>query len=242
MKTKLLISMAAAGLLSVMQGCDDGDVIYIDPIYAYSDAEEAVAISLAYSSYGLVANMNQASSEIQEISTCDQLYQNSDTTYNETKPGYISYEYIYKEEYLMSCDNPSVSYDLTATETLEAVRASYNHGITVNFEITGLEDESADEIYNGAYKRTGSWDANYYDDDYKFTFDSQVADVHLAKQTGKIYSGTVTFTLVESYESSNLDYTYNGTVEFLDEDQAKVVFDDGNEFYVDLNNMSIDHD
>jgi len=240
MKTRLLMSMVVMGLFPAIQSCDDDDdVIYIDPVYAYSDAQEAIAISLAYSSYGLVANMEQASDEIQDISTCGELYQNTETVHNETEPGYISYDYAYTEEYLMSCDNPAVDYDLTATETLEAVRASYEHSITVSFTVTGLADESADEIYNGAYKRTGYWDANYYDDDYRFTFDSQIADAYLSKQSGKIYSGTMTFTLVESYESSNLDYTYKGTVEFLNEDEAKVVFDDGSEFLVDLNNISI---
>ncbi len=240
MKTKLLISIAAMGLVPVMQGCDDhGEVIYIDPVYAYEDAQEAIAVSLAYSSYGLVANMNQASNEIQDISTCDQLHQNKDTIYNETAPGYISYEYVYNEEYMLSCDNPSVDYDLTAEETLKTVRASYDHSLSVNFTVTGLEDESSDEIYNGAYKRIGAWDAIYYDDDYQFTFDSQIADAHVSKQSHKIYSGTVTFTLVQSYGATNVDYTYQGTVEFLNEDEAKVVFDDGSEYMVDLNNISI---
>lgn len=239
--------MAVMGLFPAMQSCDDdGEVIYIDPAYAYADAQEAVAISLAYSSYGLIANMEQASSEIQEISACDQLYQNTETIHHETEPGNISYEwgsYTYQEEYIMSCDHPSVDYDLTATVILDAVRASYEHSITVGFTVTGLDDESTDEIYDGAYKRTGYWEANYYDDDYRVTFDSQVADAHVSKQSHKIYSGTVTFTLVESYSNpEDIDYTYNGTVEFLNEDEAKVVFDDGSEFNVDLHNISIDDD
>ncbi len=238
-KSKILIG-AVIGLFPLMQSCeDDGDVVYIDPAYAYSDSQEAIAVSLCYDSYGLVANMNQASTDIQEISECGQMYYNNDTVYKESAPGYVSYEYKYAEDYMMSCEESSVAYNLTAEETLSAVRTDKNHIIAINFTITGLEEESNDEVYNGSYTRTGRWDAIYYEEDYEFTFDSKIDSVLLAKQSGKIYSGTVTFTLVQSYGPSNIDYTYHGTVEFLNEDEAKVVFDDGNEYTVNLYNISV---
>ncbi|WP_458627228.1 hypothetical protein [Winogradskyella sp. PC D3.3] len=66
-----------------------------------------------------------------------------------------------------------------------------------------------------------------------------MSDVLLFKTTGKITSGTSTFTLIQEYSYNNQIYTYVGTVEFLNEDEAKVTFDDGSVFYVNTNNLSI---
>jgi hypothetical protein len=221
MKRKFMLSAALLGLFST--GCDD-EVIYIDPVHARADAQEVIAISLSYGSYGLVANVNQASNEIKEIADCGEVYQNSDSFHDENPVGYWSYDYQYEEEYLRLCDgDQAVDYNLTADEKFEAARTSYDHTISVDFKISGLADESNDEIYNGVYTRTGNWDAIYYDNNYSFTFESRVADTHVSKESHKIESGTVTFTLVQNYGNSNLDYVYEGTVEFLNEDEAKVV-------------------
>jgi len=231
-------------LAAFMQSCDDDDdIIVITRYYAYEDAEEAVAVSLAYSTYGMVANMNWASTEIQENNECGVVYQDNDTFYDETITGYISYEYNYQEEYIWSCGpEVSVDYDLNATQQMKSLRFDYDHNIDLTFDISGLEETSSDETYVGSYQREGEWESNFNGETYRFTFASDINGVLVSKESNKIYSGTVNFTLEQTYSYSNVTYTYEGTVEFLNENQAKVTFDGGEIFYVNLDNISIAED
>ncbi|RIV47435.1 hypothetical protein [Flagellimonas pelagia] len=240
----LILMSMLLGALALLQSCDDDDeIIVITRYYAYEDAEEAVAVSLSYATYGLVANMNKASNEIQENSDCDVLYQESDSFYDETITGYISYEYNYQEEYMWSCEpDMAVDYELSATQNMKSLRYTYDHDIDLSFDITGLEDTSADENYEGSYQREGEWESNYNGETYRFTFESDIDGVLVSKESNKIYNGTATFSLVQTYSYSNVTYTYKGTVEFVDEDEARVEFDSGEVFYVDLNNISISED
>ena len=239
---KIRYLLPVLGLLFALSACDDNDnsTIYVDPRYANTDAEEAIALSLSYSSYGLVANMNQISNEIEDVSSCDSLYSNSDSFHGETYPGTISYDYEYNEEYNLSCDdNPEITYALTGTQTFKTLRSTYQHELKANFVVSGLRDSSDDEIYTGEYQRSGIWEAEHYDDNYQFDFDCKIDKAFVSKQSNKIYAGTATFTLQESYSFSNLDFTYKGTVEFISENEARVEFDNGDVFNVDLNNVSI---
>ncbi|MDF0715975.1 hypothetical protein PY092_07440 [Muricauda sp. 334s03] len=231
-------------LLGILQGCeDDDDVIIITRYYAYEDAEEAIAVSLSYGTYGMVSNMNRASEEIQENNDCDSLYQKTDSFYDETYTGYISYEYEYQEAYIWSCEPDSkVEYDLSATQHLEVVRANYDHEIELDFDITGLDEANEAEAYSGTYKRTGEWESNYNQETYSFEFDSTLIETLVSKESNKIYAGTATFTLVQNYSYSNVTYTYEGTVEFVSDEEARVEFDSGEVFYVDLGNISIAED
>lgn len=243
MKRILLLSMMLLSLLvlALLQSCDeDDDVILITRYYAYEDAEEAIAVSLSYATYGMVANMNRASNEIQGNTDCDVPFEDASTFYDETITGYISYEYAYHENYVWTCGpETTVDYTLTATQYLDAVRYDYDHEIALDFQISGLEDESPNEVYEGAYNRTGEWESGYNEETYAFDFDSEISEALVSKESNKIYSGTATFSLVQSYSYSNITYTYKGIVEFINEDEAKVEFDSGEVFYVNLNNISI---
>lgn len=225
-------------LLTTSCDNDDDKVIYV---YSYEDAQEAIAISLAYDSYGLVANFDKVSNEIEVNDECDILYEESDTEEGDfTASGLSTYVYNYNEAYTKYCDpDLYVNYTLTAEQVIEAVRISTTHSISVDFTTTGLEDTSENEIYNGTYNRNGGWETVYSEETYNFNYESTVEDILVSKATGKIVSGTSTFTLVQEYSYDNLTYTYAGVVEFLNEDEAKVTFDDGNEFYVNINNLSI---
>ncbi|WP_318342838.1 hypothetical protein [Flagellimonas baculiformis] len=230
--------------MATLQGCeDDDDVIIITRNYAYEDAEEAIAVSLSYGTYGVVANMNRASEEIQENNDCDVLYQETDSFHDQTYSGYISYEYEYQEEYIWSCEpNSTVDYSLSASQHLEAVRANYEHEIALDFDITGLDEGSEAEAYGGTYDRTGEWESNYNQETYSFEFNSTLIETLVSKDSNKIYAGTATFTLVQDYSYSNVSYTYQGTVEFVSDEEARVEFDSGEVFYVDLGNISIAED
>lgn len=247
MKKRILILSICSLLLMLMatlQGCeDDDDVIIITRNYAYEDAEEAIAVSLSYGTYGMVANMNRASEEIQENNDCDVLYQETDSFYDQTYSGYIGYEYEYQEEYIWSCEpNSTVDYSLSATQHLESVRANYDHEIALDFNIAGLDDEHEAEAYGGTYDRTGEWESNYNQESYSFEFNSVLIETLVSKDSNKIYAGTATFTLVQDYSYSNVSYTYQGTVEFVSDEEARVEFDSGEVFYVDLGNISIAED
>nr|WP_293294507.1 hypothetical protein [Allomuricauda sp.] len=229
-------------LMATLSGCEDDDDVIILTHY-YEDAGEAIAVSISYGAYGMAANMNKASEEIQENSDCDMPYQETDSFYDETYTGYFSYEYEYQEEYIWSCEpNSTVDYSLSATQHLEAVRANYDHEIEVDFYISGLDEENEAEAYGGTYERTGEWESNYNQETYSFEFDCTLIEAMVSKESNKIYAGTAIFTLVQNYSHSNLSYTYQGTVEFVSDEEAKVEFDSGEVFYVDLGNVSITED
>ena len=215
-------------------------MIYFDHSYATEDAEKIVALSLSYSSYGMVAVMNQVSNEIQEISECDSTYEYTDTIQGETGSGNISYEYICNEMYKLNCGtNESVQFSSTASQTFNAPHYSYDHDLVIDFDVAGLEEESTSETFNGIYNRSGWWEQGYYNQDYYFDFECEILNAEVSKESNKIYAGTSEFVLVESYRFANLEFTYKGTVEFQNEDEAKVIFDNGDTFYVDLNNISL---
>lgn len=226
----------------IITACDDDDddeiIIYV---HTYEDAQEAIAISLAYDSYGLVAYFENVSSEIEINNECDILYEDSDTETGEfNSSGLTTYEYNYNESYTKYCDPELyVDYTLTAEQLIESTRITTTHSINTDLITTGLEDTSENEIYNGTYSRSGGWETAYSEESYNFTYESKVTDIFLSKTTGEIISGTSTFTLTQKYSYDNLTYTYEGTVEFIDENEAKVTFDDGSVFYVNINNLSI---
>lgn len=241
MKQKIFIYSLLLSLFIGFQSCDDDDdVIYFDHSHATEDAEKMIALSLSYGSYGLVSVMNQISNEIQEISECDSVYQYNDTIRGETGSGNISYEYIYNEIYELNCEaDDGALFNSTATQTFDSPYYSYDHDLVIDFDVTGLKEESESEIFNGTYKRTGWWEQGYYNQDYYFDFECTISNAAVSKASNKIYSGTSEFVLVESYHFANLEFTYKGTVEFINEDEAKVIFDSGDIFYVDLNNVSL---
>ncbi|MEH6682590.1 MAG: hypothetical protein V7724_18760 [Sediminicola sp.] len=245
MKTKtrvrwgIIFSLLFTATLLTTSCEDDDDGVLV--IYSYEDAQEAIAISLAYESYGLVANFDKVSEEIEGNHECEVLNEESESeTGDFTASGLTTYVYDYTESFTKYCDpDLYVSYDLLAEQTIESVRISKTHTIHVDFITTGLEDSSENEIYNGAYTRNGGWETVYSNENYDFTYESDVVDVQVSKETGKIVSGTSTFTLTEEYSYNNLTYTYTGIVKFIDEDKAKITFDSGEVFYVNTNNLSI---
>ncbi|WP_375587344.1 hypothetical protein [Flagellimonas aurea] len=227
---------------SLLLGCDDDDdLVIITYHYAQNDAEEALAISLSYASYGFVANMSKASTEIQENYACDQWYYENESISEETVSGHLSYEYSYEEEFRWSCDPIyEVDYNLMGMQHLSfGSNVKYLHDIGVDFQVTGLEENSPYENYEGTYSRFGDWQSDYNGEGYYFTFRSEILEAKVSKSSNKITSGTVNFRLTQDYRHSQMSYTYEGTVEFINEDEARVIYDSGEVFYIDLTHASI---
>lgn len=242
-KRILMVSVSCLFTIAIglLQGCDDDDdVLLITRHYAYTDAEEIIAISLSYSTYGMVANMNRVSEEIQEDHDCNVLYEENDSFSTETFTGYIGYEYNYEEAFIWTCEpDTEVDYDLSAVQAFESVRYDYTHNIELDLNISGLDDTDPDEIYQGIYDRKGEWESNYNEETYSFVFESDIIETMVSKDSNKIYAGYANFYLSQTYSYSNITYSYEGSVEFIDENEARVEFDNGEVFYVDLNNISI---
>lgn len=149
-----LLLFTFAILTTACQDDDDDIIIYV---HTYEDAQEAIAISLAYDSYGLVAYFENVSSEIEINNECDLLYEENDTETGEfNSSGLTTYVYNYNESYTKYCDpDLYVDYSLTAEQLIESTRISTKHTINTDLITTGLEDTSETEIYNGIYNRNG---------------------------------------------------------------------------------------
>ncbi|QDO95237.1 hypothetical protein FNB79_15070 [Formosa sediminum] len=241
LKSRITYLLLLFALTISFTACEDDDDDVIIYVHTYEDAQEAIAISLAYDSYGLVAYFENISNEIEVNNECDVLYEDSDTETGEFNSSELTtYVYNYNEIYTKYCDPELyVDYALSAEQLIESVRVSTTHNINVNLITTGLEETSENEIYNGTYNRNGGWETEYSEEYYNFSYSSEVSDILLSKATGEIISGTSTFTLTQDYGYNNLTYTYEGVVEFLNKDEAKVTFDDGSVFYINISNLSI---
>ncbi|WP_281752325.1 hypothetical protein [Neptunitalea chrysea] len=237
---KVLVAILVL-MLGILSSCqDDDDVVIVRYVYAYEDAEEILAESIAYGSYGFVANLRQASEEIQ-TNTCEQSINNSDSFSDTNLWGSVTYDYMYTEEYTNYC-NPEayVTYDLEATQNLGAYNYDFEHDISLNFQVTGLDVSSDSEYYLGDYDRSGEWKA-LYDDDLRYTFilDIDFENLSVSKSSNKIYAGEANFVLEQVYNAPGLVYTYSGSIEFLSENEAKVTYDNGESFIIYLNNISL---
>ncbi|MEM1337048.1 MAG: hypothetical protein AAGF96_04830 [Bacteroidota bacterium] len=227
-------------IISIGFACceDDNDTLVIDLNVAEDDIEELFAVLLSYDTYGLVAQFEEVSEEIESISECE-----ATTTNIETESGGFnnySYEYRFTEVYTLFCTpERNLSYTLDGVQEIDAYNYDAVHQITSDFTTTGLEETDFNEIYNGNYDRTGAWESNFNEDTYDFIYDSTVVDILVSKESNTIQSGSSTFTLEQTYSRDNLTYTYGGTITFLNEDEAQVTFDDGETFIVDLTNVSI---
>ncbi|WP_130857956.1 hypothetical protein [Olivibacter jilunii] len=240
MKIKILLIGSLFMSSLMLNACDDEvNTVVIDPDDAYLDAQNAIAVSLAYHTYGMVANMTLAGNLMVDRLTCDKIYSHSDTVQGDSRFHYGDYTYYYSEKYQVPCSNTGlVEYFLEANEEFAGQRL-YEHDIALKFSISGTNSEADDQVYNGDYRRSGSLYAVNSYKSYHFTFECDLHDVHLSKDTDKIYKGTTDFTLTKNYEGSKLMYTYHGKVEFMNEQEAKVIFDDGGIFTINLNNLSI---
>lgn len=225
-------------LLGLTSCEDDNVIVVIDPDLSELDAQELMAVILSYDTYGLVAQFDQIGKAVEDLSECGETTENTETEtggYNR-----YDYEYTYTEIYTLNCEpERSVIYDLSGRQDIDALNYDAVHDILTAFTTTGLEESSADEIHNGTYGRGGSWQSDNSDAGYDFEYDSTLFDVRVSKETHQIQSGTGTFTLIQNYKGSGEQYTYTGTIVFLNAAQAEVTFEDGESFIVDLGNVSI---
>ena len=235
----ILKSIALILAFTALSCYDDDTTIIIDRDLASKDAEELIAISLSYDTYGLVAHFDHIGQEIENISECD--VTNTDTQI-ETGNINSNYDYIYTftEVFTLYCEPELyLEYALEGDLEFDAYNFEEIQQININFTTTGLEDISDEEIYNGNYNTTGEMQSDFNNNTYEYSYDSTIFDIRVNKESNKIVSGSVTFSLVQTYSRNNLTYTYNGTIEFLNENAAEVTFDNGEVFVVDINNVSI---
>lgn len=233
---KVLTGFSLLLVLGLASCEDDDDVIVI--IDREEDAQELMAYILSYDTYGLVAHFDRIGEIVEEESDCGETTVNEDSesgSYN-----LYDYEYDLTETYTLNCEPIlSVTYDLIGLQTIEAENFGALHEIVLAFTTTGLEESSMEEVYNGAYGRTGSWQSEVNDNGYSFEYDSSLTDVEVARETNQIQSGTGTFTLVQTYDADDTVYTYTGTLEFLNADEVEVTYDNGESYVVDISNVSI---
>lgn len=230
-----------SGLSFLLLSCndDDDDTIVIE-IPSLQDAQEVVAISLAYDSYGLTAHFEEMSQTINEANECGVLNENNDSGSGDWDSDSITYTYSINEEFTKFCDPALlIEYSSTAAQELDAPRFSGTHTINTEFTVTGLEEEVENEEYTGFYNKVGIYESGNDEQFYEFSYKSDLSNILVSKELGKIISGNVIFTLEQEYDYNDLTYTYMGSVEFLNENEARVEFETGEEFIVDLNNVSI---
>ena len=228
-----LIVIAFLGLTFTACDTNDDDTIVI--IVSEERAAEIVATSLAYNTYGIASNVNYVSTQIANNLNCEEQASNSGTLHYSSIFGNVTSIYQFDENYAKSCiPVEQISYNITALQNTDAVYFTSQEDVEASFIVTGLEDTTTHEVYSGSYRRDGNWFSKVYQDSLNTVYSMSFTGLNVDKSTSYITSGTSTFTLSAAYSESDTVNSFNGTVTFLNEDEAQIDFTNGNSYLLNL--------
>lgn len=219
----------------VMASCETDDDEILVVVISEERAAEIVAASLAYNTYGLASNVNYVSNEISDILECGEQGSNSGTLDYTSVFGNVTSTYQFNEQFSKSCDPiEAIQYDISAFQDIDAVYFDSRQDVDSEFTVTGLEPEATDQLYNGSYQREGDWFSKVFNDELDVDYGMEFIDLGVDKQTLFIVSGTSTFTLRVDYSETSESSSFSGTVTFINEDEARIDFSNGDSYLLDL--------
>ena len=231
---KLGMSMVFA-MAFMATSCDDNDDEVIVVVISEARAAEIVATSLAYNTYGLASNVNYFSEEISNILDCGEMGTNSGTLDYTSIFGNVTSTFEFIEDFSKSCDPVEmVSYNVTAFQDIDAVYFTSQQDVEAQFLVTGLETGTTNELYTGSYQREGDWHSKTFNDSLGVTYVMQFNDLSVDKDTFLIISGTSGFTLNVDYSETTASSSFSGTVTFINEDEARIDFNNGDSYLLNL--------
>lgn len=238
---KSLGMLVIAALSFMVMSCETEDDEVIVVVISEERAAEIVAASLAYNTYGLASNVNYFSNEISNVLDCGEQGNNSGTLNYTSIFGNVTSSYRFNETFSKNCDPiEAISYSIDAFQDIDAVYFDSQQDVDSQFMVTGLEAEATNELYSGSYQREGDWFSKTFNDSLDVLYAMDFANLSIDKDTFFIVSGTSTFSLNVDYSETSESSTFNGTVTFINEDEARIDFNNGDTYLLDLETGEIE--
>lgn len=228
-----LTVIAILGLTLTSCDTDDGDDIII--VISEERAAEIVASSLAYNTYGIASNISYVSNEISTILNCDEQATKSGTNNYTSAFGNVTSTYQFVESYSKTCTPTEIiDYSISAFQDIDALYFTSQQDVEAGFTVTGLEDTSTNELYSGSYHREGNWFSKTFNDNLDIEYDMDFSDLNVDKTTYYIVSGTSSFSMDANYSETSESTLFNGTVTFLNDNEAQIDFNNGSSYRLNL--------
>ena len=233
------IGLLFTAILSVLTtSCDTNDDEVVVVVISEERAAEIIASSLAYNTYGLASVVNYVSNEISQELECGEQAENNGT--NTFSSSFVQYTYTFDETFSRTCtDTEQVNYDFTALQDIDAFYFTSRQDVEGGFVVTGLEESAPSELFNGNYQREGDWFSKVFEDSLDVLLNINFNELNVSKDTYFITSGISDFSLDVDYSETDESTSFRGTVTFLNEDEARIDFENGDSFLLNLNDGSI---
>ena len=220
-----------------LSSCDDDTVTIV---ITEERAAEIVATSLAYNTYGLASNVNYVSNQVSNLLNCNEQASNGGINTYVSNFGGVTSSYQFNEIYSKACSpEESINYSITAFQDIDAVFFSSQQDVSAVFAVSGLEDTSTNEIYNGSYHRDGNWYSKTFHDSLDVVYNMNFDELRINKSTYRIVSGVSNFDLTIGYSETTDTILFHGTVTFIHESEAQIHFNDGNTYVLNLDTGAI---
>ncbi len=221
-----------AGIFFTSCDNDDNEIIIV---ISEERAAEVIASSMAYNTYGLTANIEYISFLIDEGLDCNEQITNTDVIQYNSVFDAIAYIYTFTENYSKECQEiEQINYAIEANENLDALYFQSQEDIVADFDVQGIDQSETEESFSGRYERDGDWHSKIYHDTLIVDFTTNLNAITIDKTIGRIVSGTSTFDLTLNYSESTEMSNYTGNVVFLNSTDARIDFENGASYLLNI--------
>lgn len=205
--------------------------------------------SLSYDSYGITAVLNYIACEGKEMVDeieCDGEKNSSDKISYATPNDKINTTYDYSQTCSKIC-SPEIKlhYSTLAKHITKGGYFETDNDIKLNGDLSGIDEDSEYFYFDGKYSLDGVWEdlATKLKLDVVINFNT-INSIHILKSENpdqiRVTSGKLKFTikagLVNSFASADIE----GTITYLSELEARIDFDDGGSYLVDLKTGTVE--
>ncbi|HMG91453.1 MAG TPA: hypothetical protein VK589_15435 [Chryseolinea sp.] len=234
-------------MFAIAVGCQDDD----EPANSITSEEAAVIVSssLAANTSGVSFVSGKAADVTEDllednaggrVAACG-LSQNLDLSGASPDGAAITYSYDFSYKFKLSCNTESepseVSVNLSYSGEFDAPKIAADHSGIAELDVTGLEAATEEFLFNGLFKRSGSFENKEQAHSANSSIEITLKDVTVKKGTHQIQAGTGTF-VVKGNVPSKGDFNYTGSITFLGADSAELNVS-GNKFTANLKSSEV---
>lgn len=245
LKTLLVVSLASF-LIVMAPSCnkeeDDKKNSIKDEINEDTTAR-ILANSLSYNSYGTTAIFNYIASESKEMIEgidCDGEKSNSNKINYTTANGLISTNYDYSQNCSKTCSpNIALHYATIADHITKGGYFKTENNIILNIDLSGFEESSQYFLIDGTYTLDGLWEELATQTKIDIDINTEITNsIKILKSENpeqiRVTGGTMNFVIKAGLANSFVSTELKGTITYLSDLEARIDFDNGGSYEVNL--------
>jgi hypothetical protein len=205
-----------------------------------AEAADMIATSLSTNSGGLIVATGDITVNAQSVFDTNigcgvsKSYAAAHTSVAGATPAYSN---LFNYTYTLNCNTSNVPDNVTGSATdkgtFEGPRMLATNASTATFKVAGLTPGATVYVFNGEYKRVGTFTSKVESKNSSTTtVDIVVTNLTINKSTKVVTSGTATVTIVGS-TSKNASINFTGALTFTGDGKASVTLN-GTGYIVDL--------